>query len=241
MPGPSSDLFRGPVLSGPSTDLFRGPVLSGPGSDPVVQGAVGDASLSAPTQEELPIIGRPGSSEPCGLGVTEQGAKVCSVCTGAAAAAAVATAMAAVAAFNVWGVQAGALSAAAQEADIKEMEEEESCTCGCIAELQEAVLEQLHWDFRGGGVVGSAPMRCQPAQGGVRFCANPPLGCLPCAAPCGSFAIGLGGSALPPPPPTEDSVGSTVGWGYTPPPFPCPAHAHTLPPDLGVKGQGMGW
>ena len=83
------------------------------------------------------------------------------------------------------------------------MEEEESCTRGCIAELQEAVLEQLHWDFRGGGAVGSVPMRCQPAPGGVRFCANPPLGCLPCAAPCGSSAIGLGGGECSAPPPPQ--------------------------------------
>ena len=43
---------------------------------------------------------------------------------------------------------------------------------------------------------------------------------------------------LCPPPPTEDSVGSTEGWGYTPPPFPYPAHTHTLPPR--PRGQGTG-
>ena len=122
------------------------------------------------------------------------------------------------------------------------MEEEESCTRGCIAELQAAVLEQLHWDFRGGVAVGSAPMRCQPAPGRVRFCANLPLGCLPCAASCGSSAIGLGGGMCSDAPPTQDSVGSTEGWGYTPPPPSSALHTHTpCPPDLGAKGQWMGW
>ena len=37
----------------------------------VLQGSVGDASLSAPAQEELPIIWRPGSSESCRPIITE--------------------------------------------------------------------------------------------------------------------------------------------------------------------------
>ena len=125
------------------------------------------------------------------------------------------------------------------------LREEEECIRGCIMQLRDAVLELLREDFREGGLRLSAlPPPLVPASltrpgyrlgrvihslrgGGVpssppqrfNFCANPPPGCLHCAAPWGTVSICSG-----------------KGWGLTPA-LHCPDPS-PLPPR--PRGQGAG-
>ena len=117
------------------------------------------------------------------------------------------------------------------------LEEEEACTRRCIAELYAALLELLLQDFWVEGLLSAPPPLCAmlcPQVGLSVYALTLPQVARPVRRLGGQFF-------LPLPPPTEGSVGSTEGWGYTHPPHSPAPYTHTpCPPDPGPRDRGWG-